>query len=176
MMRQQQTRSGRFWDEAIRVAARLTRYTAPCDVLSEFLDRHIRLDPAHVRLGQSELVEGNVARRQKAAFELGTDHRDSPRWAAGSHSPKPLNPSRTFRLPSDSEALRGGCRPDCDTGRCRFEHNRFTEMAKANACKFCQQSLRAVLNERVGMDIGFCLRPFTLVSSLLNELRRCLNN
>jgi hypothetical protein len=47
----------------------------PRDVLGQFLDRHARLDVAHVRLAEHQLVEGDVARGAEGDFLL-LGHRD----------------------------------------------------------------------------------------------------
>ncbi len=48
---------------------------SPRDVLRQFLDRHARLDVAHVRLAEHQLVEGNVARGAEGDL-LFSGHRD----------------------------------------------------------------------------------------------------
>jgi hypothetical protein len=52
-----------------------TEQRPPRDVLGQFLDRHARLDVAHVRLAEHQLVEGDVARGAEGDFLL-LGHRD----------------------------------------------------------------------------------------------------
>ena len=67
-----------------------TEQRPPRDVLGQFLDRHARLDVAHVRLAEHQLVEGNVARGAEGDFLL-LGHRD----ISGQASREPLSNLQT---------------------------------------------------------------------------------
>ncbi len=70
--------------------------SAAADVGREFLDGDPRLDPAHIRLAEHQLVEGDVARDAERDLLDGACHVHSPR-RAGRASLWPEDPSRSSR-------------------------------------------------------------------------------
>jgi hypothetical protein len=63
------------------------------DVLGEILDRDAGLDPPHIRLGEHELVERNVARRRQFDLLNGLCHVSF----SGTSGQDPLSASNPFK-------------------------------------------------------------------------------
>src|SRR5579871_6790967 len=74
------------------------------DVLGEILDRDPGLDPPHIRLGQHELVEGNVARGRQLDLLNGLCHVSF----SGTGGQDPLSASNPFKVRSAALLLYEG--------------------------------------------------------------------